>query len=129
MSCYAHKEDPTQFVDIFNRTVSRVYGECRLSTHLCFGNFRARSVAPRSYAPLFPAFYNLNVNEIHLEMASREFSQIEMIAGLAEYTDVPAGIVDVKSYYIEAPEEIAARAKLKSLVDGVNIVRRERGLL
>ncbi len=46
-------------------------------------------------------------------MASREFSQIEMIAGL----------------YIEAPEEIAARAKLKSLVDGVNIVRRERGLL
>ncbi|MBV6431743.1 MAG: 2-hydroxypropyl-CoM lyase [Bryobacteraceae bacterium] len=159
MSCYAHKEDPTQFVDIFNRTVSRIYGECRLSTHLCFGNFRARSVAPRSYAPLFPAFYNLNVNEIHLEMASREFSQIEMIAGLAEYTDVSAGIVDVKSYYIETPEEIAARvrrclefvpperlslapdcglsqtarwaarAKLKSLVDGVNIVRRERGLL
>ena len=31
-----------------------VRGRTRLSTHLCFGNFKGRAVAPRSYAPLFP---------------------------------------------------------------------------
>ncbi|MDP6699697.1 MAG: methionine synthase, partial [Candidatus Latescibacteria bacterium] len=37
MSCYAHRQDPQRFVDIFNRTVESVAGKCRLSTHLCFG--------------------------------------------------------------------------------------------
>src|SRR5438093_8490412 len=34
MSCYAHREDPKRFVDIFNRTVEPAAGKCRLSTHL-----------------------------------------------------------------------------------------------
>ncbi|HSU54923.1 MAG TPA: methionine synthase, partial [Candidatus Dormibacteraeota bacterium] len=44
MSCYAHREDPKKFVDIFNRTVAPVVGKCRLSTHLCFGNYKGRAV-------------------------------------------------------------------------------------
>src|SRR5665213_1369740 len=32
MSCYAHKEDPRRFVEIFNRTVAGVTGKCHLST-------------------------------------------------------------------------------------------------
>ncbi len=40
MSCYAHREDPRRFVDIFNRTVEPVVGKCRLSTHACFGNYK-----------------------------------------------------------------------------------------
>src|SRR5688572_16356291 len=30
MSCYAHKEDPKRFVEIFNRTVEPVVGKCHL---------------------------------------------------------------------------------------------------
>src|SRR5262249_11299092 len=56
MSCYAYREDPRRFVDIFNRTVEPVAGKCNLSTHLCFGNFKARAVGPRRYAPTFPPF-------------------------------------------------------------------------
>jgi len=70
MSCYGYREDPVRFVDIFNRTVEPVAAACRLSTHLCFGNYKARAVGPRQYAPLFPAFLGLRVEEIHLEMAS-----------------------------------------------------------
>ena len=84
MSCYAHREDPRRFVDIFNRTVEPVVGRCRLSTHLCFGNYKGRAVGPRRYAPMFPAFLDLNVDEIHLEMASREFAEIEIIGEIAE---------------------------------------------
>src|SRR4029453_628527 len=83
MSCYAHKEDPKRFVDIFNRTVEPVAGKCHLSTHLCFGNYKARAVGLRRYAPMFPAFLGFNVDEIHVEMASREFAEIELIGEIA----------------------------------------------
>jgi 5-methyltetrahydropteroyltriglutamate--homocysteine methyltransferase len=111
MSCYAHREDPRRFVDIFNRTVEPVAGRCHLSTHLCFGNFKARAVGKREYAPMFPAFLDMKVDEIHVEMASREFAELEIIAAIARRCDVAVGIVDVKSYYIETAEDIAARVR------------------
>src|SRR5689334_3517977 len=112
MSCYAHREDPKRFVEIFNRTVAPVVGRCRLSTHLCFGNFKGRAVGLRRYAPMFPAFLEMTIDEVHLEMASREFSEIAIIGEIAQKMDVAVGIIDVKSYYIEPPEEVAARVRL-----------------
>ncbi len=111
MSCYAHKEDPRRFVDIFNRTVEPIVGKCRLSTHLCFGNFKGHAVGLRRYAPMFPDFLNMHLDEIHVEMASREFSEIEVLSAIAKKCDVAVGIVDVKSYYIEPVEEIEARVR------------------
>jgi 5-methyltetrahydropteroyltriglutamate--homocysteine methyltransferase len=159
MSCYGHREDPRRFVELFVETVRPVVGRCRLSTHLCFGNYKGRAVALRRYAPLFPAFFNLPVQEMHLEMASREFAEIEIIHEIAEREiDVAVGIIDVKSYYIETPADVAdrvrlclqhapaerlsfapdcglsqtarwaARQKLGNMVSGVAIVRRELGL-
>jgi 5-methyltetrahydropteroyltriglutamate--homocysteine methyltransferase len=158
MSCYAYKEDTARFVEIFNRTVAGVAGKCRLSTHLCFGNYKARAVGPRAYAPMFPAFLDFAVDEIHLEMASREFSELEIIREVAAHRDVSVGIIDVKSYYIETPADVAqrvrrclefappeklsfapdcglsqtarwaARQKLKNMCDGVKIVRAELGI-
>jgi 5-methyltetrahydropteroyltriglutamate--homocysteine methyltransferase len=155
MSCYAYKEDPRRFVDIFNRTVEPVVGKCRLSTHLCFGNYKARAVGPRRYAPMFPAFLDMAVDEVHLEMASREFAEIEIIGQIAKRRDVAVGIIDVKSYYVETPQDVvdrvrlcleyappdrlsfapdcglsqtarwAARQKLRNMVEGVKRVRKE----
>jgi 5-methyltetrahydropteroyltriglutamate--homocysteine methyltransferase len=112
MSCYAHREDPRRFVEIFNRTVEPIVGRCRLSTHLCFGNFKGRAVGLRRYAPMFPAFMGLAVDELHLEMASREFAEIEIIGRIAERFDVAVGIIDVKSYYIETADDVAQRVRL-----------------
>jgi len=158
MSCYAHREDPRRFVDIFRRTTETVRGRCRLSTHLCFGNYKGRAVAPRRYAPMFPAFLDLPVDEMHFEMASREFAELDLIKPVAERMDVAVGVIDVKNYYIETPDDVAGRVrdclrfapaerlslapdcglsqtarwaakrKLRSLVDGVKIVRRELGV-
>lgn len=111
MSCYAHREDPRAFVELFNRTVQSVMGRVRLSTHLCFGNYKARAVAPRRYAPLYPAFHSLHVDEVHLEMASREFAELDIIGRISESHDVSVGVIDVKSYYIETPEDVAARVR------------------
>lgn len=158
MSCYAYKEDTQRFVEIFNRTVAPVVGDCFLSTHLCFGNFKGRAVGKRRYAPMFPDFVAMDVDEIHVEMASREFAEIEVIAEIAAEKRAAVGIIDVKSYFIEPPEEVAARVrlclryapperlsfapdcglsqtarwaarqKLHNMVAGVDIVRRELGL-
>jgi 5-methyltetrahydropteroyltriglutamate--homocysteine methyltransferase len=112
MSCYAHREDPRRFVDIFNRTVEAVVGKCRLSTHLCFGNFKGHPVGKRVYAPMFPAFMDMTLDEIHVEMANREFAEIALIAEIAASKDVAVGIVDVKSYYIETEADIVERVRL-----------------
>jgi 5-methyltetrahydropteroyltriglutamate--homocysteine methyltransferase len=111
MSCYAHREDPKRFVEIFNRTVEPVVGRCRLSTHLCFGNYKGRAIGPRRYAPMFPAFLDLTVDELHLEMASREFAELELIGRIAKKMDVAVGVIDVKSYYIETPDDVADRVR------------------
>ncbi|MBX3734953.1 MAG: methionine synthase [Verrucomicrobiae bacterium] len=158
MSCYAHREDPRRFVDLFNRTVESVAGRTRVCTHLCFGNYKARAVGPRQLAPLFPAFLDFQCDEMHVEMASREFAELEVIGAIAGRCDVAVGVVDVKSYYVEAPDDIvrrvkrclelapadrlvfapdcglsqtarwAARRKLVHLVAGVREVRRELGI-
>ncbi len=111
MSCYAYREDPLRFVDIFNRTVEPVTGRCRLSTHLCFGNYKGHPVGYRRYAPMFPAFLEMNVDEIHVEMANREYAELEIIGRIAERRDVAVGIIDVKSYFIETPEHVAATVR------------------
>jgi 5-methyltetrahydropteroyltriglutamate--homocysteine methyltransferase len=109
MSCYAYKEDTRRFVDIFNRTVAGAVGKCRLSTHLCFGNFKGRPVGYRSIKPMLPAFLDMQVDEIHIEMANREFAEIELLAPFAEKMDVAVGIIDVKNYYIETEQDVLER--------------------
>jgi 5-methyltetrahydropteroyltriglutamate--homocysteine methyltransferase len=109
MSCYAYKEDTKRFADIFNRTVAPAVGKCRLSTHLCFGNFKGRPVGYRSLKPMLPDFLDLHVDEIHIEMANREFAEIELLAPFAEKMDVAVGIIDVKNYYIETEQDVVER--------------------
>jgi 5-methyltetrahydropteroyltriglutamate--homocysteine methyltransferase len=111
MSCYAHREDPARLVDVFNRTVEPVVGSAYLGTHLCFGNYKGRAVGKRRYAPMFPAFLDLAADELHLEMASREFAELELIAEIAERHDVGVGVIDVKSYYVETPEDVEQRIR------------------
>ncbi len=99
-----------------------------------------------------------NLDEFHLEMASREFAELELINLIAAQKDVAVGIIDVKSYYVETVQDVAervraclkhapadrlslapdcglsqtarwaAKPKLKNMVAGVRAVRKELGL-
>jgi 5-methyltetrahydropteroyltriglutamate--homocysteine methyltransferase len=44
-------------------------------------------------------------------MASRELVESEVVTQIAEHADAAVGVVDVKSSWIEPPEEIAARVR------------------
>ena len=60
---------------------------------------------------MLPDFLDLKVNEIHIEMANREFAEIELLKVFAEKMDVAVGVIDVKNYYIETPEDVAERIR------------------
>jgi 5-methyltetrahydropteroyltriglutamate--homocysteine methyltransferase len=61
---------------------------------------------------MFPAFLDVKVDEIHVEMSSREFAEIEVLAAIAARKDVAVGIIDVKNYYVETPRDVADRVRL-----------------
>lgn len=112
MSCYAHKEDPKRFIDIFNRTIEPIVGRARICMHMCFGNYKGRSIGSRRPECMFPEFLNLRVNEMHLEMATLAFRPLQLIEQIVGAgIDAAVGIIDVKSYYIETPEEVAERVR------------------
>ncbi len=144
---------PAEFVRLFNQTVAGV--EARIGLHLCFGNYVGRPVAKRIYRPLFPHIQDVRADELALEFANREMAEIDLWREFPGDKTLAAGLVDVKNYYIETPEDVAgrirrtlevvppekltitpdcgfsqtarwaARAKLRAMVEGARIVRRE----
>lgn len=109
MSCYAYKEDTKRFVDIFNRTVKGIVGKTRIGTHLCFGNFKGRSIGKKTIAPMLPDFLDMTVDELHTEMCVLNFAEVHLLERFAEKMDVAVGVIDVKSYYIETVEDVKER--------------------
>ncbi|MFM7151948.1 MAG: methionine synthase [Gemmataceae bacterium] len=147
---------PEEFLDILGRTVQGV--DAFISLHMCFGNYRARAVGRRSYRPLFPHLARAPVNQLALEFASREMSEVDLAGQIPAPMGLAVGLVDVKNTWIEPPEFVAerlravlkyiepervhitpdcgfsqtargiGRAKLQAMCQGVAIVRKERGL-
>jgi 5-methyltetrahydropteroyltriglutamate--homocysteine methyltransferase len=97
-------------VALFNHTVKGV--SARIGTHLCFGNFRGRPVAHRTYVPLFPAVMELAADELSLEFANREMAELEQLREFANGDKtLAAGVVDVKNYWCEPAEVVADRIR------------------
>lgn len=150
-----HPDAPERFLEVIERTVEGV--NAYISMHMCFGNYRARAVGWRSYAPLFPHIGRAKVNQLALEFASREMAEVELLSQLPESMEVALGVVDVKNTWVEPAELVAQRlrqamkhvgperlsatpdcgfsqtarhiacAKSKSMVEGVRMVRKELG--
>ncbi|MGB9750857.1 MAG: methionine synthase [Roseiflexus castenholzii] len=144
---------PRAFVELFNATVAGV--DARIGLHLCFGNYVGRPTARRTYRPLFPHILEAHADQYALEFANRELAEIDLWREFPSEKELAAGLVDVKNYYIETPEDVAerirvalryvapekltivpdcgfsqtarwaARAKLKAMVEGARMVRHE----
>lgn len=105
-----HPEAPTDFAALFNAAVEPVVGSVRLGAHLCFGNYLGRPLARRTYRPVLDAMLEFRVDELVLEFANREMAEVGILAEIAAAgRDVAAGVVDVKNYHLETPDEVAER--------------------
>ena len=108
IACYKQGLDP--FVSMFNETVQGI--RAKLAVHLCFGNFRARPIGLRSYAPLFPRLLDLQVQQFALEFANREMAEADLWQRFPNDRELAAGVVDVKNHFIEPVETLAERIRL-----------------
>jgi 5-methyltetrahydropteroyltriglutamate--homocysteine methyltransferase len=109
-SAAIHPDAPADFAALFNAAIEPAAGRARLGAHLCFGNFLGRPLAPRSYRPILAAMLAFAVDELVLEFANREMSEIAILREIADAgKDVAAGVIDVKNSHVETAAEVAAR--------------------
>lgn len=146
-----------EWIALYNTAVRGVQQKgVRLGLHVCFGNLASRPRGRRSYRWMAADLLEARADQIVLEFANREMIELDLLGEIARAgKDVGAGVVDVKSFYVEPPEEVAERvrqclqhvspdrltlvpdcgffqlprwlcvAKLKNLVAGARLVRRE----
>jgi 5-methyltetrahydropteroyltriglutamate--homocysteine methyltransferase len=141
---------------IVNRTLAGV--TARKSWHFCLGNAwgnRMQGMTASGYAKVLPRYYDADVDEYVLDFACREMQDAALLADLPKGKSVAAGVIDVRTLEIEAPDQVAERIravlrhigpervtvttdcgmkqlprrvavqKLLALVEGTKIVRRE----
>jgi 5-methyltetrahydropteroyltriglutamate--homocysteine methyltransferase len=105
-----HPDAPSDFAALFNASVEPIVGRVRLGAHLCFGNYLGRPLARRTYRPVLDAMLSFRVDELVLEYANREMAEVDLLGEIvAAGRDVAVGVVDVKNYHLETPDEIAER--------------------
>lgn len=145
-----------EWVNLFNTTVKGIREKgVKLALHVCFGNLGSRPRGKRTYRWMFPELLETDNDEIVLEFANREMRELDLLREISEDRLVSAGLVDVKSFYVESTEDVAERVreaikychpekltllpdcgffqlprwlafqKLQRLVRGVDIVRQE----
>jgi 5-methyltetrahydropteroyltriglutamate--homocysteine methyltransferase len=107
-----HPDAPSDFAALFNAAVAPVVGKVRLGAHLCFGNYLGRPLARRTYRPVLDAMLQFNVDELVLEFANREMAEVNILGEIAAAgRDIAAGVIDVKNYHLESPDEVAERTE------------------
>jgi 5-methyltetrahydropteroyltriglutamate--homocysteine methyltransferase len=142
-----------EYIALFNKCVEGV--NAKIAYHVCFGNLSSRPRGKRRYGWMFPQILEAKCDELVFEFANREMKEIELCQEIAQVRQVGAGLIDVKSFYVEKPEDVAERiretlqfvpaekliivpdcgffqlprwvafAKLKAMVAGTKMVRRQ----
>ncbi len=92
---------------LFNLATEGV--DAKLAFHICFGNRYGRSRFERDYADYFPGALDARADQFVLEYASRFMGNLAQWKDWSDGRELGAGIIDVKSFYPETPEDVAAR--------------------
>ena len=95
---------------LFNLATEGV--KAKLAFHICFGNRFGRARFKRSYSDYFPGVLEARTDQFVLEFASREMAEIEKWQEWHDGRELGAGIIDVKSFHPESPEDVAERLRL-----------------
>ncbi len=83
--------------------------KAKLAFHVCFGNRFGRSRFDRSYRPYFPGLLKARADQFVLEFAGRELSELDVWKEHGAGRELGAGVIDVKGFYTDSPEDVAKR--------------------
>ncbi len=148
-------EDVNWAVKALNVLVDGV--DAKLAVHICYGNRYGKPSWEGSYRYLFPAILDAKVHQLTLEFARRGGEDLDLFKEFKTPFELGVGVIDVKNHDVETPEMVAehirraldvlpaekiavltdcgcfhlprdvAFAKLKAMVEGTKIVRKELG--
>jgi 5-methyltetrahydropteroyltriglutamate--homocysteine methyltransferase len=148
-------EDLQWGVKVLNTLVEGV--DAKIALHVCYGNRYGKPSWAGNYRYLFPAILEANVQAVTLEFARRGGEDLELFKEFPNKLEVGVGVIDVKTHEVETPEIVAERlrkalqfipaerifalpdcgclhlpqevafAKLRAMVQGTKIVRKELG--
>jgi 5-methyltetrahydropteroyltriglutamate--homocysteine methyltransferase len=99
-----------EYVKMFNACVEGV--KAKIGYHVCFGNLLSRPRGKRSYLWMFPNLLECRCDQFVFEYANREMAEIDMWKQVGVDREVACGVIDVKSFYMETPEDVAERVRL-----------------
>jgi 5-methyltetrahydropteroyltriglutamate--homocysteine methyltransferase len=129
--------------------------EAKTAVHICYGNRYGKPSWEGSYRYLFPTILDAKVHQLTLEFARRGGEDLDLFKEFDSPFELGVGVIDVKNHDVETPEMVAehirralkvlppqrlailtdcgcfhlphdvAFAKLKAMVEGTKIVRKE----
>jgi 5-methyltetrahydropteroyltriglutamate--homocysteine methyltransferase len=97
------------YVELFNAAVEGV--DAKIALHVCFGNLNGRARGPRTYRPLFPALLEARCDQLIFEFANRQMDELSLWREFDIPHELGVGVIDVKSFWIETPEEVTGRLR------------------
>jgi 5-methyltetrahydropteroyltriglutamate--homocysteine methyltransferase len=148
-------EDIKWGVKVVNTLVDGV--DAKIALHVCYGNRYGKPSWAGNYRYLFPAILEAHVQQLTLEFARRGGEDLELFKEFPNKLELGVGVIDVKTHEVETPEIVAERirkalkfvpaermfvlpdcgclhlpqevafAKLRTMVQGTKIVRKELG--
>jgi 5-methyltetrahydropteroyltriglutamate--homocysteine methyltransferase len=59
------------------------------------------------YTKVLPHYFDLNIDEFVLDFACRDLCDIAVLKDLPKNRRIAAGVIDVRSMEVEAPEQVA----------------------
>ena len=98
------------WIDLYNATVKDV--TAKLALHVCFGNLGSRPRGKRQYEWMFPKLLDANAEQLVLEYANREMIEADLWSKYDIPNELGAGVVDIKSFHVETPEDVAERIRI-----------------
>ena len=96
-------------MELFNACIEGV--EAKTALHICFGNLASRPRGKREYGWMWPALFDAKADQLVLEFANRELVDVGLWREVAEERELGAGIIDVKSFYVETADDVAERIR------------------
>jgi 5-methyltetrahydropteroyltriglutamate--homocysteine methyltransferase len=148
-------EDLQWGVKVLNTLVEGV--DAKIALHVCYGNRYGKPSWAGNYQYLFPTILEANIQQLTLEFARRGGEDLELFKEYPNKFELGVGVIDVKTHEVETPEIVAERlrkalkfvpaervfalpdcgllhlpqevafAKLRTMVQGAKIVRKELG--
>jgi 5-methyltetrahydropteroyltriglutamate--homocysteine methyltransferase len=148
-------EDFQWGVKVINTLVEGV--DAKIALHVCYGNRYGKPSWAGNYRYLFPAILEANVQQVTLEFARRGGEDLELFKEFPNKLELGVGVIDVKTHEVETADIVAERirkalkfvppdrifvlpdcgclhlpqevafAKLRTMVQGARIVRKELG--